>query len=66
MISLLSVIYIIILRSDKHAFLGIGAAKYAGSFCSGWKILHTFAGFFMVWLFFSVRVFCAGVKDQYN
>lgn len=63
MISLLSVTYIIILRSDTHAFLGIGAVKYVGSFCSGWKVLHTFVGFVMVWLFLSVRVLRISITD---
>lgn len=26
------------------------------SFCSGWKVLDAFVGFFMVWLFLSVRI----------
>lgn len=43
--------------------------KYAGS----GRYFYAFVGFFMVWLFLSVRmsllrsdVFCTGIKDQYN
>lgn len=37
-------------------FIEIRAVKHAGSFCSSWKVLDAFVGFFMVWLFLSVRI----------